>query len=168
MPLDLLFDDATALGRDFWEAGIVQIELSGALRSATLGCAGNPDVRLVGMSLEGSDQGSVEPLSLGKPSRDGVLTDLRGPYPGDAGLELAPGAVGTISIPEDVESPEKLWLFYRAAYPGLPSSSPGSRVAEVLVHFRDGRQTRRVALEHQVSMFYDCLLYTSPSPRDRG
>ena len=123
MPLDLLFDDATALGRDFWEAGIVQIELSGALRSATLGCAGNPDVRLVGMSLEGVDQGSVEPLSLGKPSRDGVLTDLRGPYPGDAGLELAPGAVGTISIPEGVESPEKLWLFYRAAYPGLPSST---------------------------------------------
>lgn len=159
--LDLLFDDATALGRDFWEAGVVQIELAGALRSATLGCAGNPDVRLVGMSLEGREEGTVEPLSLGKPSRDGVLTDLRGSYPGDAGLELAPGAVGKVAIPEGVESPEKLWLFYRAAYPGLPASNPGSRVAEVVVHFRDGRQTRRLELEHQVSMFYELAVHNT-------
>jgi DNA-binding NtrC family response regulator/HAMP domain-containing protein len=159
--LDLPFDDATSLGRDFWEAGIVQLELSGQLRSATLGCAGNPDVRLVGMSLEGAEVGSVEPLSLGKPSRDGVLTDLRGAYPQDAGLELAPGAVAKVTIPEDVESPEKMWLFYRAVYPGLPASNPGSRVAEVVLHFRDGRQKQTHVLEHQVSMFYELAVHNT-------
>ncbi|MGC6488816.1 MAG: sigma 54-interacting transcriptional regulator [Planctomycetota bacterium] len=165
--LDLLFDDATSLGRDFWEAGIVQIDLDAPLRSATLGCAGNPDVRLVGMSLEGREAGAVEPLSLGKPSRDGVLTDLRGPYPQDAGLELAPGAVGKVEIPEAVESPEKLWLFYRAAYPGLPTANPGARVAEVVVNFRDGRQQQTVALEHQVSMFYELAVHnTRDDPPD--
>ena len=159
--LDLLFDDATSLGRDFYEAGIVQIDLAAPLRSATLGCTGNPDVRLVGMSLEGSEAGAVEPLSLGKPSRDGVLTDLRGPYPQDAGLELAPGAVGKVTIPEGVESPEKLWLFYRAAHPGLPVSNPGSRVAEVVLHFRDGRQKQTLILEHQVSMFYELAVHNT-------
>ena len=159
--LDLLFDDATSLGRDFWEAGIVQLELEAPLRSATLGCTGNPDVRLVGMSLEGREAGAIVPLSLGKPSRDGVLTDLRGPYPQDAGLELAPGAVGKVTIPEAVESPEKLWLFYRAAYPGLPSSNPGSRVAEVVLHFRDGRQKQTLVLEHQVSMFYELAVHNT-------
>ena len=159
--LDLLFDDATTLGRDFWEAGIVQIELTGQLRSATLGCTGNPDVRLVGMSLEGSEQGTVKPLSLGKPSRDGVLTDLRGPYPQDAGLELAPNASRKVSIPGEVEAPEKLWLFYRAAYPGLPASNPGSRVAEVVLYFRDGRQPRTFVLEHQVSMFYELAVHNT-------
>lgn len=159
--LDLLFDDATSLGRDFWEAGLVQLELEGTLRSATLGCAGNPDLRLVGMSLEGAEAGAVEPLSLGKPSRDGVLTDLRGAYPSDAGLELAPGATSKVTIPDGVESPEKMWLFYRAAYPGLPVSTPGSRVAEVVVHFRDGRQKKSVVLEHQVSMFYELAVHNT-------
>ncbi|MCK5942274.1 MAG: hypothetical protein KAI24_09925, partial [Planctomycetes bacterium] len=159
--LDLLFDDATALGREFWEAGIVQVELTGELRAATLGCSGNPDVRLVGMSLEGLEEGSVQPLSLGKPSRDGVLTDLRGPYPQDAGLELAPGAAAKVTIPEQVESPEKMWLFYRAVYPGLPASNPGSRVAEVVLHFRDGRQKQTHVLEHQVSMFYELAVHNT-------
>src|SRR5690606_6300034 len=90
--LDPQFDDATALGRDFWEARVVPIDLGqgvrtlAELRSLTVGCSGNPDMRLVGISLEGEQQGSIEPLSLGQPSRDGVLTDLRGPYPQDAGI----------------------------------------------------------------------------------
>ncbi len=159
--LDLLFDDGSSLGRDFWEAGIVQVELTGDLRAVTLGCIGNPDVRLVGMSLEGSEEGSVEPLSLGKPSQDGVLTDLRGPYPQDAGVELAPGSVAKVTIPEAAETPEKMWLFYRAVYPGLPASAPGSRVAEVVVHFRDGRQKQTHVLEHQVSMFYELAVHNT-------
>ena len=71
--LDLPFDDATSLGRDFWEARVVPIDLGqevrtlAELRSLTIGCTGHPDMRLVGISLEGEQQGSIEPLSLGEP-----------------------------------------------------------------------------------------------------
>ena len=165
--LELPFDDATSLGRDFWEARVVPIDLGeevrtlAELRSLTIGCTGNPDLRLVGISLEGEQQGSIEPLSLGEPSRDGVLTDLRGPYPQDAGIELAPSAVAKVVIPEGQEAPEDLWLFYRAIYPGLPTANPGARVAEVVLHFADGRQKQTIVFEHQVSMFYELAVNNS-------
>lgn len=165
--LDLPFDDATSLGRDFWEARVVPIDLGeevrtlAELRSLTIGCTGDPDMRLVGISLEGEQKGSIEPLSLGEPSRDGVLTDLRGPYPQDAGIELAPSAIAKVTIPEGQESPEDLWLFYRAIYPGLPTANPGARVAEVVLHFADGRQKQSIIFEHQVSMFYELAVHNT-------
>jgi len=168
--LDVDFYDAETLGRGFWEACVVPVEIDKPdmqVKSLTLSCTGNPDIRLVGISLEGEEQGSVEPLSLGEPSRDGVLTDLRGPYPQDAGLELAPGATTKVVIPEGKETPEQLWLFYRAVYPGLPTVNPGARVAEVLLHFADGRQKNSVVLEHQVSMFYELAVHnTRDDPPD--
>ncbi|MFT4512846.1 MAG: transcriptional regulator with AAA-type ATPase domain/HAMP domain-containing protein [Planctomycetota bacterium] len=175
--LDLPFDDATSLGRDFWEARVVPIDLGeevrtlAELRSLTIGCTGNPDMRLVGISLEGEQQGSIEPLSLGEPSRDGVLTDLRGPYPLDAGIELAPSAVAKVTIPEGQDSPEDLWLFYRASYPGLPTANPGAPVAEVVLHFADGRQKQSIIFEHQVSMFYELAVHNTrddPPPESQA
>ncbi|MEZ6037965.1 MAG: sigma 54-interacting transcriptional regulator [Planctomycetota bacterium] len=159
--LNLPFSDATALGRDFWEACVVPIDLEQDLRALTLRCDGNPDLRLVGVSLEGSEPGHIAPVSLGAPSRDGVLTDLRGPYPQDAGIELAPGAVAKVTIPEQQESPQRLWMFYRAVYPGLPTANPGARVAEVVLHFADGRQKATIVLEHQVSMFYELAVHNT-------
>lgn len=172
--LDLPFDDATSLGREFWEARVVAIDLGKEARtlaelwSLTIGCVGNPDMRLVGISLEGEQPGSIEPLSLGEPSRDGVLTDLRGPYPQDAGIELASSAVAKVVIPEGQESPEQLWLFYRAVYPGLPTKGPGARVAEVVLHFADGRQKQTIVLEHQVSMFYELAVHNTRNDPPAG
>ncbi len=162
--LDVRFHDAQTLGRDFWEACVVPVELDKLdkqVKSLTIGCTGNSDLRLVGISLEGEEQGSIEPLSLGEPSRDGVLTDLRGPYPQDAGIELASSSTTKVVIPEGQETPEQLWLFYRAVYPGLPTVNPGARVAEVLLHFADGRQRHSVVLEHQVSMFYELAVHNT-------
>ncbi|MFK7742223.1 MAG: sigma 54-interacting transcriptional regulator [Planctomycetota bacterium] len=159
--LDLPFADASPLGREYWEACVLKLELDGELRSVAVGCSGDPELRLVGISLEGTEPGSIRPVSLGEPSRAGVLTDLRGPYPQDAGVELGAGAAAKVTIPEQEESPERLWLFYRAVYPGLPTANPGARVAEVLLHFADGRQARSIVLEHQVSMFYELAVHNT-------
>jgi len=169
--LDMRFHDAQSLGRDFWEACVVPVEidkLDKQLKSLTIGCTGNPDLRLVGISLEGEEQGSIEPLSLGEPSRDGVLTDLRGPYPQDAGIELASSSTTKVVIPEGQETPEQLWLFYRAVYPGLPTVNPGAPVAEVLLHFADGRQKHSVVFEHQVSMFYELAVHNTRDDPPEG
>lgn len=161
------FGDATSLGRDFWEAQVVTVDLGqevrslAELRSLAIGCTGSPDIRLVGISLEGEQQGSIEPLSLGEPSRGGILTDLRGPLPQDAGIELESGEVAKVNIPEGQESPQDLWLFYRAVYPGLPTANPGARVAEAVLYFADGRQPKTIVLEHQVSMFYELAVHNT-------
>jgi len=166
--LALPFTDATTLGREFWEACVVPIELDRDVRALTIAGEGNPDLRLVGVSLEGDVPGQIEPMSLGEPSRDGVLTDLRGPYPRDAGIELAPGATAKVTIPEQHESPQRLWFFYRAVYPGLPSANPGARVAEVTLHFADGRQKDTHVLEHQVSMFYELAVHNTRDEPPKG
>ena len=158
--LNLPFTDATSLGREFWVACVVSIDIGPELRSLTVAGSGDPELRLVGMSRQ-SVGGDIAPLSLGEPTRDGVLTDLRGPYPQDAGIELAPGATATVTIPEQDDPPEQLWLFYRGVYPRLPTSNPGARVAEVSLHFADGRQKRTIVLEHQVSMFYELAVHNT-------
>ena len=164
--LDRPFADGASLGRDFWEACVVPVVLDRDLRALTVAAERGADLRLVGLSLEGAQQGQIQPLLLGAPTLDGVLTDLRGPYPQDAGLELAPGSAAKVAIPHTAEPPQKLWFFYRAVYPGLPIANPGARVAEILLHFADGGQ-KRIVLEHQVSMFYELAVYnTRDTPPD--
>ncbi|HEU4420294.1 MAG TPA: sigma 54-interacting transcriptional regulator [Planctomycetota bacterium] len=159
--LDRPFADGASLGRDFWEVSVVPIVLARELRALSVGAERGVDLRLVGLSLEGAQPGQIEPLLLGTPSQDGVLTDLRGPYPQDAGIELAPGATAKVDIPANAgPAPEKLWFFYRAVYPGLPIANPGARVAELVLHFADGSQ-KRIELEHQVSMFYELAVYNT-------
>ncbi|HEX6813541.1 MAG TPA: sigma 54-interacting transcriptional regulator, partial [Planctomycetota bacterium] len=158
--LDRPFADGASLGRDFWEVSVVPVVLDRELRALTVAAERGTDLRLVGLSLESAQPGQIEPLLLGAPSQGGVLTDLRGPYPQDAGIELAPGATAKVAIPSSAEPPQKLWFFYRAVYPGLPIANPGARVAEILLHFRDGSQ-KRIVLEHQVSMFYELAVYNT-------
>ncbi|MEO6594301.1 MAG: sigma 54-interacting transcriptional regulator [Planctomycetota bacterium] len=165
--LDRPFADGTPLGRDFWEVCVVPVPLDRDLRGLTVSAERSADLRLVGLSLEGARQGQVEPLLLRAPSLNGVLTDLRGPYPVDAGLELAPGATAKVEIPRGEESPQKLWFFYRAVYPGVPTANPGARTAEIVLDFANGVGKRSIVLEHQVSMFYELAVHnTRDDPPD--
>ncbi|MCU0865955.1 MAG: sigma 54-interacting transcriptional regulator [Planctomycetes bacterium] len=160
--------DGDALGRDFWEVWVQPIVLDRDLRGLSVTALRGNDLRLVGLSLEGREPGRIEPVSLGEPSRQGVLTDLRGPYPQDAGIELAPGAVAKVAIQPGLEPPQRLWFFYRAIYPGLPTANPGARVAEIVLHFGGGRQKRSLVLEHQVSMFYELAVHNTRDDPPEG
>ena len=167
LDLDRPAADASTLGRDFWEVWVQPIALDRDLRGLSIAALRGNDLRLVGISLEGVEPGRIEPVSLGEPSRQGVLTDLRGPYPQDAGIELAPGAVAKVAIEPGEEPPQRLWFFYRAIYPGVPTANPGARVAEIVLHFGGGRPKRSLVLEHQVSMFYELAVHnTRDDPPD--
>ncbi|MBL8731491.1 MAG: HAMP domain-containing protein, partial [Planctomycetes bacterium] len=166
--LDRPFADGSSLGREFWEACVVPINLDRDLRALTVQVHGGADLRLVGISLEGAQPGQVTPLLLGAPSRDGVLTDLRGPYPRDAGVELASGATTKVAVPPGTESPQSLWFFYQAFYPGLPVAHPGAHVAEIVLHFAGGKQKRSIPLEHQVSMFYELAVHNTRDDPPEG
>jgi DNA-binding NtrC family response regulator/HAMP domain-containing protein len=161
------FTDASALGRDYFEICVVPISLDRDLRALSVAAQRGADLRLVGLSLETSSQGQIEPLMLGTPSLGGVLTDLRGGYPRDAGIELAPGATAKVTLPANVEVAQKMWMFYRAEYPGVPTANPGARIAEVVLHFRGDVPKRTIVLEHQVSMFYEMAVHnTRDEPPD--
>ncbi|MFY9345599.1 MAG: sigma 54-interacting transcriptional regulator [Planctomycetota bacterium] len=153
--LDRPFADGASLGRDHWEVCVIPVTLARDLRALTVSIARGGDYRLVGISLEGALPGRIEPVMLGTPTRSGVLTDLRGPYPADAGIELAPGATAKVTVPAQVESPQRLWFLYRAIYPGVPTAVLGAKVAEIVLHFGDGRPKSTILLEHQVSVFYE-------------
>lgn len=152
--VDRPFTDATTLGRDYAEVVVLPIKLDRELRGLAVSAPRGTDLRLVGLTLE-SSTGVLEPLALGSASLGGIPTDLRGPYPQDAGIELSPGGSATVVLPPGVDPPQKLWLFHRATYPGQPMANPGVKVAEVLLRFRGGRPPQRLLLEHQVSMFYE-------------
>lgn len=142
--------------------------LRGPLRTLGIRMPQGGDVRLVGLTLLRQRDEPAEPLFLGQPSLDGVLTDLRGPYPRDAGLELGPGVVRRIAVPPSQEPCTKLWLFYRATYPGVPTANPGATVAEVLLHFKNGLPSRTLTLEHQVSMFYELVVHNTRDQPPEG
>ena len=168
MDLDRPFADGASLGRDFWDVCIVPVALERDLRAITIAALRGADLRLVGISLEGSQPGRIEPVFLGQPSRQGVLTDLRGPYPQDAGIELAPGATATITIPSSEEAPQRLWFFQRAIYPGVPTANPGTRVGEIVLHFGPSKQKRSIQLEHQVSVFYELAVHNTRDEPPEG
>ncbi len=159
--LDGPFLDGTPLGRDFHEVVVVPVPLEDGLRSLVVTTERGSDLRLVGLSLEGARPGAIEPLLLGTPSLGGVLTDLRGAYPLDAGLELAPGASARVAIPPVGEPFQKLWFFYRATYPDVATANPGTRVAEIVLHFAGAVPSRSIVLEHQVSMFYELAMHNT-------
>ena len=48
----------------------------------------------------------------------------------------------------------------------LGQGSQGQRVAKAVTKLEEKKQ-KRVTRQEQVFDFFDCLLYTSPSPRDR-
>jgi transcriptional regulator with GAF, ATPase, and Fis domain/HAMP domain-containing protein len=152
--LDRPFTDGQALGRDHWEVCVVPVGLERDLRGLSASVVRGVDFRLVGISLEGSEPGRIEPVMLGTPTRGGVLTDLRGPWPVDAGIELAPGATAKVAIPRTEETPQRLWFIYRAIYPGVPTAILGEKVADIVLHF-GGKEKRTIPLEHQVSVFYE-------------
>ncbi|MBL9077807.1 MAG: sigma 54-interacting transcriptional regulator [Planctomycetes bacterium] len=159
--LDRSFADGASLGRDFWEACVVPVPLEGELRALAVAADREADLSLVGLSCESPPQAEVAPLLLGAPSLGGVLTDLRGAHPLDAGVELAAGAATKVALPHLDEPPQKLWLFYRGIYPGLPTANPGAKVAEVVLHFAEPVPPRTLELEHQVSMFYELAVHNT-------
>ncbi|MCB9885995.1 MAG: sigma 54-interacting transcriptional regulator [Planctomycetes bacterium] len=155
------FYDGTMLGNDVDQACLVPLALEGGLRSLSVVPERDTELRLVGISLEGARPGTIEPLLLGTPSLGGVLTDLRGAYPTDAGIELAPGATAKVSIPPAGEPFQKVWFFYRAIYPDMAAASPGTSVAELVLHFAGDVPARTIVLDHQVSMFYELAVHNT-------
>ena len=167
LDLNRPFTDCQSLGRESWEAIATPVPLERDLRAVAVVGVQGVDLHLVGMSLEGLQAGQVEPLLLGAPTRQGVLTDLRGPFPLDAGIELAPGATAKVVVPRLTDPPQRLWFVYRAVYPRLATANPGARVGEIVLHFGDGRPKRTLVLEHQVSMFYELAMHnTRDDPPD--
>ncbi|MBK8100841.1 MAG: sigma 54-interacting transcriptional regulator [Planctomycetes bacterium] len=152
------------LGRDGHEVASRRVALQGELRTLGLRVSAGAEISLAGLSLLPRRGEAARPLSLGAPSLGGVMTDLRGPHPHDAGLELGANATARIEIPPGQDLGSKVWLFYRATWPGVPVANPGARVGEVVLHFRGGVPARTIVLEHQVSMFYELLVQNT---RDR-
>ncbi|GAB4142799.1 MAG: hypothetical protein Fur0037_10130 [Planctomycetota bacterium] len=156
------FQVAESLRGDAFEVSWATVDLHGSVRTLSITAEQGPDLRLVGLSLSPTRSEPVRPLVLGSTSLGGVFTDLRGEWPQDAGIELGPGATAQVRIePGRVEPASKLWLFYRATYPGVPSASTGEKVAEVLLRFRNGIPDRSIAFEHQVSMFYELAVHNT-------
>ena len=160
------FSDCPSLGRDGHEAIATPVPLARDLRAVTVLAVQGVDLHLVGMSLE-VQAGTVEPLWLGEPTRQGVLTDLRGPYPLDAGLELAPGATTKVTVPRLPDQPARVVFVYRAIYPRFATAIPGARVGEIVLHFSDGTK-RSLVLEHQVSVFYELAVHNTRDDLPEG
>ena len=156
------------LSREASEADWHRIPLKGPLRTLGIRLPQGGDVRLVGLTLLRERDEPAEPLFLGTPSLDGVLTDLRSAHPREAGIELVPGSVRRVEVPSGQEPCNKLWLFYRATYPGVPTANPGATVAEVVLHFRNGVPSRTLKLEHQVSMFYELVVHNTRDQPPEG
>ena len=156
------------LAREASDADWHRIPLKGPLRTLGLRLPQGGDVRLVGLTLLRERDEPAEPLFLGTPSLDGVLTDLRGAHPREAGIELVPGAVRRVAVPPGQEPFTKLWLFYRATYPGVPTANPGATVGEVVLHFKGGAPSRTLTLEHQVSMFYELVVHNTRDQPPEG
>ena len=165
---DGTFVASGVLSREASETDWHRIQLDGPLRTLVVRLAQGSDVRLVGLTLLRQRDEPAEPLFLGTPSLDGVLTDLRGPHPREAGLELVPGAIKRVEIPPGQEPSSKLWFFYRATYPGVPTANPGATVAEIVLHFRNGVPSRTLTLEHQVSMFYELVVQNTRDQPPEG
>ncbi len=163
------FASGEALGRDIYEVAFRRLDLRGEVRTLGLTAEQGADLRLVGVSLLPRADEAAVPLFLGNASLGGVLTDLRGAWPQDAGIELGQGATARVNVPAGRGEPfQRLWLFYRAFYPGLPVANPGEKVAEVLLQFRGGLPPRTITLEHQVSMFYQLVVHNTRDEPPEG
>ncbi|MFM1873455.1 MAG: hypothetical protein RL398_2877 [Planctomycetota bacterium] len=162
------FLEGAPFGIEAEQACLLPVTLDGGLRSLTLSIDRGTDLCLVGISLEGSRPGAIEPLLLGAPTLGGVLTDLRGAYPRGAGIELAPGASARVALPPASEPFQKLWFLYRATYPDVPTAVPGMPVAEIVLQFAGDVPPRTITLEHQVSMFYELAVHNTRDDPPEG
>ncbi len=162
------FLDGAPFGVEAEQACLVPVALDGELRSLNVLLERGSELCLVGVTLEGTRPGIVTPLVLGAPTLGGVLTDLRGPHPRGAGVELAPGGSIRINLPAAVEPFEKLWFLYRATYPEVPTAVPGMTVAEIVLHFAGETPSRTIQLEHQVSMFYELAVHNTRDDPPEG
>lgn len=162
------FLPAEPLGRNLHEVSWKRLSLRGELRTLSVADTRGSELFLVGLSLQVRRGEPEEPLFLGSASRDGVITDLRNQYPLDAGLDLGPGETRKVLVPTALKEPgQKLWFFYKAMYPGIPTAIPGATVAEIVINFDGGLPPRTLRLEHQVSLFYEMAVHnTRDQPPD--
>ncbi len=169
----LVFSDAYYAGQDLVRSGLEvsfhTVDIESPMRSFTISEPEGDGLELVGLTWVSPDRTEETPLSLGKPSLGGIETDLRGEYPVGAGFEVAPGRNHVIEIPagRDVEPFDKLWLFYRATYPGRPLTvRPGDLVCELRLWERGRREARLIEFRHQETMFFGVELQNQEVPQD--
>ncbi len=169
LPISRPWIPAFALGHPERDMTTVRLELSAPLQSLGLTPLRADGVGLVGLSTASASDAVGRAIDLGQASLGGVETGLRGPYPEDAGVLLAPGQERVLSIARDrAQSFERLFLFYRADFPGADKPLPlvGERVCEVELHFAgDSVPPKVIAFTHQESMFFELAAHNiDPEP----
>jgi DNA-binding NtrC family response regulator/HAMP domain-containing protein/GGDEF domain-containing protein len=144
------------------------------LESLGIACRQGDGVRLLGLTWVSPEGASPrqDPLFLGGDTIDGVPTDLRGPHPRTAGVELRENG-GTAAFPLPAGAAEefrKLWLVYHGVY-RTRLADPlgiGSHVCELTVEFaEEGVAPLVVAFQHQQTMFFGQDRANRELPRDR-
>ncbi|MEM7201290.1 MAG: sigma 54-interacting transcriptional regulator [Planctomycetota bacterium] len=169
-PQQLSWASAFPLGYPSRDIAFAQLRLERPVVALEINALDNHNLGLVGLTEIAAPDAEGTPLYLGQASLGGVETDLRGPYPAQAGLLLGAGATGRVRIdPDRSRGFEKLWLFYKADHPGSDHPLPpiGERVAEVVLRFADGEEPRVIDLRHQESVFFEVASHNlDAEPRD--
>ncbi|MBI5852993.1 MAG: sigma 54-interacting transcriptional regulator [Planctomycetes bacterium] len=137
------------------------ITVADPLESISLTCRGSGGARLVGITWLSAPDADPEivPLALGSDTIGGVPTDLRGPWPVDAGVELREngGAVTAKLEGARADAFQKLWLVFAGVYRARPVDlAVGSHVGELTIRFAEPDATPKVVpFQHQRTMFFE-------------
>ncbi|MGE3878112.1 MAG: sigma 54-interacting transcriptional regulator [Planctomycetota bacterium] len=158
------FVPAVDLGLDRHEIAYRTIRLDQPIDAMALTCRSGDGAHLVGVTWFSSTQSSLDriqvlPLGLGIDTLGGVPTDLRGPLPRDAGIELREhgGAATFPLVGVERDEFQKLWVVFSAAYRARTFDlAVGGHVAELSVRFAEpGLAPLVVPFQHQRTMFFD-------------
>ncbi|MFO1053021.1 MAG: sigma 54-interacting transcriptional regulator [Planctomycetota bacterium] len=146
-------------GLERMEISFRTIPVDQPIESLSLTCRNADGVRLVGITWLSSPDSDprIVPLTLGSDTLGGVPTDLRGPWPADAGVELSETASATFPLvgvhPDEFQ---KLWIVFSGEYRRPINLPVGSHVAELTISFaEEGVAPRVVPFQHQRTMFFE-------------
>ena len=148
-------------GLERMELSYRTIRVDAPLDSLGLTCRSDDGVRLVGITwLSAADaEPAIVPLALGSDTLGGVPTDLRGPWPSDAGVELREnGGNATFRLSSSrPDEFQKLWVVFSGTYRAQRVDlAVGSHVAELTISFAEpGVPPKVVPFQHQRSMFFE-------------
>ena len=135
------------------------IPVAEPLESISFTCRSGTGVRLVGITwLAAADaEPQILPLALGTDTLGGVPTDVRGPWPTDAGVELSEngGSFRANFGKARADQFQKLWLVYYGVYRARPVDlAVGSHVGELTIRFAEPDAAPKVVpFQHQRTLF---------------
>jgi HAMP domain-containing protein len=159
---------------DRMEISYRTISVADPLEAISLTCRAGSGVRLVGITWLSAPEAepTVVPLALGADTVGGVPTDLRGPWPTDAGVELREngGSVTATLAGARSDDFQKLWLVFSGVYRARPVDlAVGSHVGELTIRFAEPDAAPRVVpFQHQRTMFFELDRANRELPVDGG